>query len=104
LVVVGGVVKFPGEVNTCILLNPPAGITPGAICGAVMVPVSLVFATESICALVINPAIFVFATKPEMFAEAAKPPKFLLTAIVILRYFILRYLLMVEVVEQVSLK
>jgi hypothetical protein len=44
-------------VITDILLNPPAGITPGAICGAVMVPVSLVFATEAICALVIKPVI-----------------------------------------------
>jgi hypothetical protein len=81
LVVVGGVVKVPGEVNTCILLKPPAGIADGAICGAVMTPVIAVFDTEPICGAVINPVICVFATNPEIFADAPKPPKFLLIPI-----------------------
>jgi hypothetical protein len=35
-------------VITDILLNPPEGITPGAICGAVMVPVILAAATAPV--------------------------------------------------------
>jgi hypothetical protein len=38
-VVLGGILNVPGEVNIVILLNPPAGIAEGAICGAVIKPV-----------------------------------------------------------------
>jgi hypothetical protein len=56
--------NVPGDVNTVILLKPPAGIAEGAICGPV-----------------INPVICVFATNPVIFADAPKPAKFLLIPI-----------------------
>jgi hypothetical protein len=46
--VLGGILNVPGEVNTDRLVNPPEGITPGAICGPVMVPVILAAATAPV--------------------------------------------------------
>jgi len=60
-VVEGGAVQVcPGvvDVNTCILLNPPEGITPGAMLGAVIV-------AGAICDPVIVPVMLAAAIDPK---------------------------------------